>query len=156
LRTLHSAKQWSGLTACITRIQWGGCPIFPADNIWNYDISRRPVHPNSANFVAAIGLTSYLHPDFGAGLYNGDPATGQAWRQPIVNDELNRRIPDGARATTLSALSFVGTLAGIVLNPLIGRAGDLGLGITGVSIGLSLILLGLVVPFLVSRKRIIT
>ena len=77
-------------------------------------------------------------------------ATGHAWRQPIVNDELNRRIPDGARATTLSALSFIGTFTGIVLNPLIGHAGDLGLGVTGVSIGLSLILLGLVVPFLVS------
>ena len=76
-------------------------------------------------------------------------ATGHAWRQPIVSDELNQRIPDGARATTLSALSFIGTLAGIVLNPLIGRAGDFGLDITGVSIGLSLILLGLVVPLLV-------
>ncbi len=83
-------------------------------------------------------------------------ATGHAWRQPIVNDELNQRIPDGARATTLSALSFIGTLAGIVLNPLIGRAGDLGLDITGVSIGLSLILLGLVVPLLVSRRKAIT
>jgi MFS family permease len=83
-------------------------------------------------------------------------ATGHAWRQPIVNDELNRRIPDGARATTLSALSFIGTLAGIVLNPLIGRAGDLGLDITGVSIGLGLILLGLVVPFLVSRTKHVT
>ena len=51
----------------------GGCSIFPANNIWNYDISRLPVHPNSANFVAAIGLTSDLHPDFGAGLYNGGP-----------------------------------------------------------------------------------
>ena len=51
----------------------GGCSVFPANNIWNYDISRLPVHPNSANFVAAIGLSSHLHPDFGAGLYNGGP-----------------------------------------------------------------------------------
>jgi hypothetical protein len=51
----------------------GGCPMFPANNIWNYNISRLPVHANSANFVAAIGLTSHLHPDFGAGLYNGSP-----------------------------------------------------------------------------------
>ncbi len=51
----------------------GGCPLFPANNVWNYDISRLPVHPNSANFVAAIGLSSHLHPDFGAGLYNGGP-----------------------------------------------------------------------------------
>ena len=51
----------------------GGCSVFPTNNIWNYDISRLPVHPNSANFVAAIGLSSHLHPDFGAGLYNGGP-----------------------------------------------------------------------------------
>jgi hypothetical protein len=51
----------------------GGCPLFPANNVWNYDISRLPVHPNSANFVAAVGLSSHLHPDFGAGLYTGGP-----------------------------------------------------------------------------------
>ena len=51
----------------------GGCPLFPANNIWNYDISNLPVHPNSANFIASIGLTGHLHPDFGAGLYNGGP-----------------------------------------------------------------------------------
>ena len=51
----------------------GGCPVFPSSNIWNYDISRLPVAANSANYVAAIGLTSHLHPDFGAGLYNGGP-----------------------------------------------------------------------------------
>lgn len=51
----------------------GGCGVFPSNNIWNYDISRLPVAANSANYVAAIGLTSHLHPDFGAGLYNGGP-----------------------------------------------------------------------------------
>lgn len=51
----------------------GGCPIFPSNNIWNYDISHLPVAANSANYVAAIGLTGHLHPDFGAGLYNGGP-----------------------------------------------------------------------------------
>ncbi len=51
----------------------GGCPVFPANNIWNYDISRLPVAANSASYVAAIGLSSHLHPDFGAGLYNGGP-----------------------------------------------------------------------------------
>lgn len=51
----------------------GGCAVFPANNIWNYDISRLPVAANSANYVAAIGLSSHLHPDFGAGLYNGGP-----------------------------------------------------------------------------------
>jgi hypothetical protein len=51
----------------------GGCPLFPADNIWNHDISTLPVHRNSANFIASIGSTGHLHPDFGAGLYGGGP-----------------------------------------------------------------------------------
>jgi hypothetical protein len=51
----------------------GGCPLFPSDNIWNYDISNMPVDAHSASYIASIGLTSHLHPDFGAGLYNGGP-----------------------------------------------------------------------------------
>ncbi|HEY6286557.1 MAG TPA: hypothetical protein VIX20_12895 [Ktedonobacteraceae bacterium] len=51
----------------------GGCPLFPSDNIWNHDISTLPVHRNSANFIASIGLTSHVHADFGAGLYDGAP-----------------------------------------------------------------------------------
>ncbi|MDQ3197834.1 MAG: hypothetical protein M3Q46_01380 [Verrucomicrobiota bacterium] len=44
---------------------------FPDDNPWNADISALPVDPNSANFIAFIGATAPLHPDFGAGLYAG-------------------------------------------------------------------------------------
>ena len=44
---------------------------FPADNAWNTDISWMPVDPNSDNIIAFIGASSPLHPDFGAGLYNG-------------------------------------------------------------------------------------
>ena len=51
----------------------GDCPLFPANNIWNQDISSLPVHPNSANFISSIGLTGHLHADFGSGLYNGAP-----------------------------------------------------------------------------------
>ncbi len=51
----------------------GGCPLFPANNIWNQDISTLPVHPNSANFIASIGSTGHMHADFGAGLYDGGP-----------------------------------------------------------------------------------
>ncbi|HEY7350670.1 MAG TPA: hypothetical protein VH599_20335 [Ktedonobacterales bacterium] len=49
----------------------GGCPLFPANNIWNRDISALPVAANSANIIASIGLSGHLHPDFGAGLYQG-------------------------------------------------------------------------------------
>ncbi|MEP6847597.1 MAG: VCBS repeat-containing protein [Acidobacteriota bacterium] len=38
---------------------------FPANNAWNMDVSRYPVHPNSANLVASIGANTGLHPDFG-------------------------------------------------------------------------------------------
>ena len=44
---------------------------FPADNLWNTDIYNAPVDPNSANLINYIGANVTLHPDFGAGLYNG-------------------------------------------------------------------------------------
>ena len=46
---------------------------FPASNAWNTDISQQAVDPNSAALIASIGLGAGLHPDFGAGLYNGAP-----------------------------------------------------------------------------------
>ncbi len=46
--------------------------VFPANNPWNTDISAHPVHANSANYIASIGLTGRLHPDFGT-VYNGAP-----------------------------------------------------------------------------------
>ncbi len=46
------------------------CSVFPADNVWNTDISRLPVHPRSAAWLASSGAAAgrRLHPDFG-----GDP-----------------------------------------------------------------------------------
>jgi hypothetical protein len=44
---------------------------FPADNAWNRDISSAPVDPDSTNIINYIGATTPLHPDFGAGLYDG-------------------------------------------------------------------------------------
>src|SRR5690242_15672039 len=51
----------------------GGCPLFPSNNIWSTDISSLPVDARSAQYVANIGLTWHIHPDFGAGLYDGEP-----------------------------------------------------------------------------------
>lgn len=50
-----------------------GAISFPADNVWNRDISADPVDPNSNNIIASIGLATGLHPDFGSGLYDGAP-----------------------------------------------------------------------------------
>src|ERR1700678_544421 len=44
---------------------------FPANNLWNQDISSAPVDPNSTAIINYIGATTPLHPDFGAGLYAG-------------------------------------------------------------------------------------
>jgi len=42
-----------------------GCPLFPADNPWNEDISSLPLSANSNAYIAAIGAAKGLHPDFG-------------------------------------------------------------------------------------------
>jgi hypothetical protein len=45
----------------------GGCPVFPASNAWNRDVSRLPVSPRSAQYIASIdaGANHFLHADFG-------------------------------------------------------------------------------------------
>jgi hypothetical protein len=46
------------------------CQVLPANNIWNTDISRLPVHPRSADWlVATAAATTRLHPDFGQSPY---------------------------------------------------------------------------------------
>jgi hypothetical protein len=49
-----------------------GCPMFPADNVWNTPVDSLPVDPNSDAYINSIGATRYLHPDFGAD-WNGGP-----------------------------------------------------------------------------------
>jgi hypothetical protein len=49
----------------------GGCPVFPASNVWNQRVDTLPVAANSAQLIASIGLDSGVHADFGSGLYNG-------------------------------------------------------------------------------------
>lgn len=42
------------------------CPLFPANDVWNADVSALPVHPSSAQWLAsANAATKRLHPDFG-------------------------------------------------------------------------------------------
>jgi hypothetical protein len=49
------------------------CPIFPAGSAWNERVDTLPVTANSAQMIASIGLDTGLHPDFGSGLYDGQP-----------------------------------------------------------------------------------
>jgi hypothetical protein len=50
-----------------------GCSVFPADNIWNTPVDHLPVHASSQAYIQNMGLQGRLHPDFGAGLWDGGP-----------------------------------------------------------------------------------
>jgi hypothetical protein len=41
------------------------CAVFPPDNPWNQDVSKLPVDPHSDAYIASIGGSGHLHPDFG-------------------------------------------------------------------------------------------
>ncbi len=46
------------------------CAVFPANNVWNMDIRKLPVHPKSATWKRATHAgTTRLHPDFGPPSY---------------------------------------------------------------------------------------
>ncbi|MFI5278725.1 MAG: hypothetical protein ACHQ1E_15730, partial [Ktedonobacterales bacterium] len=77
---------------------------------------------------------------------------GSAWREPLLSEALNERIADDARSTTLSSLSFLGTLAGALANAVVGRAGDAGLSVVGLGLGATLIALAILAPWLMPRE----
>ncbi len=60
-----------------------GCPILPASNSINRDISRAPVDPSSARYIASIGAGN-LHPDFATNPSYGIPYTVVGPTQPKV------------------------------------------------------------------------
>ena len=47
------------------------CAIFPKTNAWNKRVDSLPVAPDSDAIISSIGADTGLHPDFGAGLYQG-------------------------------------------------------------------------------------
>jgi hypothetical protein len=64
-----------------------GCPLFPADNVWNARVDTLPVDPHSDDYVATIGADTPLHPDFGADWNGGPfgiPYTTVPGSQPLV------------------------------------------------------------------------
>lgn len=71
--------------------QIAGCDIFPGDNIWNTPVDDLPVHPNSEDYIDAIGADAGLHPDFGSGVWPpgsnspiGIPYVDVPGSQPLV------------------------------------------------------------------------
>jgi hypothetical protein len=42
------------------------CPLpFPASNVWNMPVDTLPVRTDSATLIATMGVSRYVHPDFG-------------------------------------------------------------------------------------------
>ncbi len=44
----------------------GGCRMFPVDSVWNTEIVAASIHPLSTQYIAAVGASTPVHPDFGA------------------------------------------------------------------------------------------
>lgn len=87
----------------------GGCPVLPADDIWNTPIDRSPVAAESAAYVEAIGADVGLHPDFGSGEYEGapigipfvvvdggQPPVGVSFLYADESDQMDYPVPAGA------------------------------------------------------------
>jgi len=55
--------------------QIAGCPIFPADNVWNTPIAGAKRDEHSEAYVQKIGGDKPLHPNFGSDPGNGIPIT---------------------------------------------------------------------------------
>jgi len=53
--------------------QLAGCPVFPADNVWNVPVDALPRDANSDAYVTTIGADAHVHADFGSGTWDGGP-----------------------------------------------------------------------------------
>ena len=58
--------------------------VFPADNSWNQDISKRPVATDSDAIIRSIGIDKPLRPDFGNEAIYGIPYIVVSKTQPKV------------------------------------------------------------------------
>jgi len=80
----------------------GGCPVFPATNVWNRRVDTLPVRSDSAAMIGAIGATAGLHPDFSnAGGYgipfnvvgSTTPRSSVSFYYPDESDNVGYPIP---------------------------------------------------------------
>lgn len=63
-----------------------GCPVFPADNAWNQDITNASVDPRSSSYISHIMANGgdFMHPDFGSYAGYGIPYVVVSGSQPKV------------------------------------------------------------------------
>lgn len=75
----------------------GGCPVLPADNIWNAPVDNLDVDSNSAAYISTIGATDNVHADFGSGEW--PPGSGAPIGIPYVV------VPAGQISVTINIVS---------------------------------------------------
>ncbi|SEF99009.1 hypothetical protein SAMN05421819_1587 [Bryocella elongata] len=72
-------------TAATGANTFNGCPVFPADNVWNTPVDKLPVSDKTPAYIASIGAAAKVHPDFGQDPGNGfwvsQVPTGTKWVQ---------------------------------------------------------------------------
>lgn len=52
---------------------FAGCPVFPADNVWNTRVDGLNASPLTQSYIDSIGPLHPVHPDFGSASTNGIP-----------------------------------------------------------------------------------
>lgn len=62
----------------------GGCKVFPRNDPWNTNISKSPVDPHSAQYLANMNPSAHLHPDFGSNPTYGIPWITVPANQPFL------------------------------------------------------------------------
>jgi len=87
-----------------------GCPVFPADNAWNTNISTTPVRSDSLNIVNQVLAdqpgAAFLHADFGGGGAYGIPyvtVPASLGRVPVNFTEFGSESDPGPYAAPLGA-----------------------------------------------------
>ncbi|HST56620.1 MAG TPA: hypothetical protein VLJ42_12110 [Solirubrobacteraceae bacterium] len=84
LTTLALVSSMSPASVIRAGVAKRACRIFPVSNSINRDISHAPLDPSSARYIASIGATGRLHPDFGSNPSYGIPYAVAGARQPKV------------------------------------------------------------------------
>jgi len=74
--TTSSGSSSGTASACAAMATGQGASLngfvpFASNSAWNQNISAAPVDPNSAAIINFIGASTGIHPDFGAGEYDG-------------------------------------------------------------------------------------
>src|SRR4051812_7914115 len=57
--------------AVVVPVAGTSCPVFPASNYWNTDISTLPLDSHSSTWLAHMSSDRNLHPDFGPSFGDG-------------------------------------------------------------------------------------